>query len=192
MKIKQFEQYTSKEIFNLPKLFVEEALADLRFVHDKAEYDYMRYIDEELGELLGNYVSGASISNRTLLVDDIADSLWVVLAKISEKELKIAIDYADLRRNDIGATFEDAIACVFKEFIQGKDLSFILYGLLRAAYSQMIDVYKLVHALAEENFSKFNFDRDKINEVYRDGKLNKKSPDGVCYSWFRATDFSKF
>ncbi len=66
-----------------------------------------------------------------------------------------------------------------------------VYSLGKTYYPEM-DIDGALIALAAENRSKLDYPDNKIIEVFRDNKLQKKDPDGNLYPWYKPANFYEF
>jgi len=135
-----------------------------------------------LGKLIGNLKSGKTPANRALLVDDIVDSMWVLLAGA----------------NNVTICFEDMgyspyrMQALLKKYHRGINTSILIGELIGFAHANNIDWQSAFSALVEENYSKLNFPIERRAEVFRTGKIQKRDLEGNYYQWFKPADFSVF
>ena len=180
------------ELLKKPKEFVSKCQYWLDKLGFDQEYDYDRYINEELGELINNHQEGNHDNNRALLVDDIVDSMWVVLAKSMYVSLDLIVCDNFPYYSDDNYIYHIKYYVNSVDSYSSSNLSSIFRQLIFLAQLNNIDWQAAFAALAEENMSKLNFDEELAAEVFRTGKLNKKDPEGNLYPWYRPADFSKF
>lgn len=181
------------ELFNQPKIFVQRCQEHLTALGFEKPYDYDRFIKEELGELINNHESCAHDNNRTLLVDDIVDSMWVVLAKTGCIEIYLNLyepEFFD--HNERMQVIKEDLEEYFSAIGTLEDLHYIFEGLCLLANMNNIDWEVAFEALCKENFSKLDFPQERALEIFRTGKLNRKDLDGNVYPWVKMTDFSVF
>ncbi len=167
------------ELLKKPKQWVAECQTHLTELGYTEPYDYDRFISEELGELIGNLKSGKTPANRALLVDDIVDSMWVLLAKSYFACIPLYTEYEDLtyliNHLDVFRDEESRIAII-----------------IRLADKFNINWQSAFAALVEENYGKLDFPIERRAEVFRDMKIQKRDLDGNYYPWFKPADFSVF
>jgi hypothetical protein len=176
------------------------------------KYDYTRFVNEEVKELIDNFMLSKSTVNKTLFVDDLADSLWVCLAALPASrlpELCITIDKfltsttsddaLDYLTTQSGVRIINRRLRQYNSFITSNNeelwivpLEAIICELMLLAEHEGVDIIAAFEALCDENNSKLDFPINCLQEVFRDGKLNRKDIRGGLYPWVKMTDFSKF
>jgi hypothetical protein len=180
------------ELLKQPKEFVQKCQEHLDALGYTDGYDYERYIREEVLELLRNHIEDKHYGNRALLVDDIVDSMWVLLAKLPQ--ITIPLNYF---RRDTNSFFDELrvnfeLYCGYGKFSVDDTLITILSCIIKICIHENIDWQSAFAALVEENMSKLDFPEHMRGEVFRDGKCNKKDPQGNLYPWYKPADFSRF
>lgn len=170
------------EILKKPKQWVELCQQHLTELGYTEPYDYSRFINEELGELVGNLKSGKTPANRALLVDDIVDSMWVLLAGANSVTICLEdMGYSPYRMQSL-----------LKKHQRGVNLSMLIGELIGFARANNIDWQAAFSALVAENYSKLDFSIECRAEIFRTGKIQKRDLDGDYYQWFKPADFSVF
>ncbi len=183
---------TLQDLFNTPKQFVEQCVSNLKKLGYDGNYDYNRYIIEETSELINNYKNGNLENNRGLLIDDIVDSLWVITAKVERIPTQV---YNKKYPMHIQMEMFEYCQTKYIETSQPHWLYEMVSILDSLCIINNINIFMAFSALCDENMSKLSFGEvslDKLSEIYRTGKLNKKDPDGNPYPWFKPAKFSEF
>ena len=169
------------ELLKKPKQWVALCQQHLTELGYTDPYDYDRFINEELGELVGNLKSGKTPANRALLVDDIVDSMWVLLARTRTVSLPLEKTSENIKiRNWLG---------IFNQMSTDSTRAGLLIDL---ALLNNIDWQAAFSALVAENYSKLDFPIERRAEIFRTGKIQKRDLDGSYYPWFKSADFSVF
>lgn len=187
----------SFEMLDLLGLNDEDILNDIIKLNKSSKanqsYDYERFINEELTELIENHTLGLHVNNRALLVDDICDSIWTICAKLNMSDIKQAVyDFDQARIAKVYPRDNKMIIAEIRHHKSKYDYVTILTRLLILSHYNSINIDAAFKALTEENMSKLNFPIGMIEEVLRDGKLQKKDLQGNFYPWYRPADFSVF
>lgn len=181
-------------LLNTPKEFVKQLCFAFELLNDAPHfYNYPRFIHEELTELIENDAVGAHTANRALLVDDICDSLWVICAKLHHTDIRQAIsDYRHLKSTKNYQRNNSMLISNIAHYKYERDYVTVVTQLLILAHYNAINIEKAFSALIKENMSKLDYPLGMINEVLRDGKLQKKDFNDKLYPWYKPADFSVF
>lgn len=149
------------ELLKKPKQWVNECQQHLTELGYTELYNYDRFISEELGELIGNLKSGKTPTNRALLVDDIVNSMWVLLARSNFICIPLFIEDGDL------SNLIDILCILHDE--QDK-----IAVLISIANKFNINWQTALAALIAEKYSKLDFPIERRAEVFRDMKIQKR------------------
>lgn len=173
------------ELLKKPKQWVNKCQQHLTELGYTEPYNYDRFISEELGELIGNLKSGKTPANRALLVDDIVDSTWVLLAVANSVTICLEdMGYSSYR-----------MQALLKKYHRGVNTSILIGELIGFAHANNINWQAAFAALVEENYSKLppiESSKELIKEIFRDNKIQKRDLEGNYYPWFKPADFSVF
>lgn len=143
--------------------------------------------------------------NELLILDGIVDVVWTgcVYAAMHEEQLAL---YPVMNREKldqlkqyyfetfIGSSQEELCGILgFKENKSLKILSNMVDNAIKLGYSyDNFDLDGALIALAKENLSKLNFTNDKLSEVFRNNKLQKKDEAGNLYPWYEPANFNAY
>lgn len=191
-------------LFATPHQFVAEVMRQQHTINPDATYDAPRYLTEEIAELTGN-IGTEHPHNRALLLDDIVDCLWTAIAikptPPSYAEIDRLLNLPTLDSHTELGIFSNLISrrtrqtimahgSIDSPLLEGVALNLIV-EIVRYAKFYNIDFVAGFKALCEENMSKLDAPEDKWSEVYRDGKCNKRDPQGNLYPWYKPANFAE-
>jgi len=168
------------EKLNYSKIFVKKCKSELEKLKFSNEYDYDRFIREETGELVTNYKLGNS--DRRLFIDDVCDSIWTLTAVLHEKDISLIFDFFEIL--DTITEKEDDLIVLLSDFVKIKKYDLALLTVFKLAKINNVDFLKHYDLLIKENMSKLDYPRERVGEVFRDGKCNKKDSNGNLYPWY--------
>lgn len=187
---------------NYPKIFIEKSRSYMAQLenHNGSKDFFIRSVKEELGELISN----KSANNRSLLIDDVVDSTWVLLAGEDYDEVSFIFKFDSSELSDTITLIEDienSLIDLISKYSNGQKINHlvnsIFMNIAKICYINNIDWDKAFKALCDENMSKFGFENlsaseYKLHDIFRNNKMNKKDDNGVNYSWFNPADFTIF
>ena len=191
------------EVWGEPRLWLKRVVDTAMQLDTPIEIKPLDFVYEECMELLTNDETGAHDTDKALLVDDIVDVLWVTLQAMSETQFNtaqrdlIAMLNGGTIRNHPKPVWIKHIKKAMRNVMQDEaDVDSYLYGIVyyvaQLALISNVKLEKAFAALCDENWSKLNYPEEKVVEVFRNNRINKKDDLGNAYPWYKPASFNLY